>query len=177
MWVLEHTPRARQRTLRAYYEKRLAEAMHRIVLVTPYFIPRKWLERALKAATTRGVVIELLIPERTESSILDTINRYYAAQVTRLGVTTYITPGTNHAKAALIDAKEGLVGSANIDVLSFENNSELGIFFTDPTAVANLDRVLATWKASSVRFDPTLQKLPWYYLPLAFVLKLLRPFL
>lgn len=176
-WILEHTPLADQLTLRSYYLKKLAEAKHHITFVTPYFIPHRWLLDAMGEAVGRGIGVELLIPETTDSRILDKINRHYAGKAHDRGVSVFITPGTNHAKAALIDAREGLVGSANIDSLSFERNSELGIFFTEPAAIARLGHVLESWKTSATHFTPAKHALPWYYFPLTFLLKVLHPFL
>jgi len=41
----------------------------------------------------------------------------------------------NHAKAMVIDGDIGLVGSQNLDFLSFEFNSEVGVFFRDAAVV------------------------------------------
>jgi len=177
MWILEHTPLASKRTLRAYYTCKLEEAVHRIVFVTPYFTPNSWLLRAMAKTSARGISVELLIPEVTDSRILDKINRYYIAQAASAGVHIFITRGTNHAKAVLIDQSEGLIGSANIDSLSFERNSELGIFFTDKHGVTELASIIAVWKQTATAYTPSLHALPWYYFPLAFLLKILHPFL
>ncbi len=178
MWILEHTPLASELTLRAYYTKKLAEAKHSITFVTPYFIPHRWLLDAMTYAIRRGITVELLIPQATESRVIDTINRYYTTRALERGVHVYVTPGTNHAKAVLIDSHEGLIGSGNIDSLSFERNSELGIFFTDPSTVRNLTEIIQRWKGSAARItEINRYRLPWYYFPLAFILKLIHPFL
>ena len=41
----------------------------------------------------------------------------------------------NHAKALIIDTTEGMVGSQNLDFLSFDFNSEVGVFFRDVEVV------------------------------------------
>lgn len=177
MWILEHTPLANQLTLKEYYTKKLATARTRITFLTPYFIPHTWLIDAMRDAVKRGITVELLIPEKTDTRIIDSINRHYAMKAVDAGVQLYITPGTNHAKAVLIDDREGLIGSANIDSLSFDHNSELGIFFTDQRTVANLAHIITTWKESAHLIPHTSSyRLPWYYFPFVFILKIIHPF-
>ena len=178
MWILDHTPLANQLTLKQYYTNKLNEAKHSITFITPYFIPHQWLLDAMRDAVSRGITVELLVPEATESRIIDSINRHYTMKAVDVGVQLYITSGTNHAKAALIDDKEGLIGSANIDSLSFDHNNELGIFFTDAAAVRNLSQIVAKWKQSGrsiAKSSP--YRLPWYYFPFVFILKIIHPFL
>lgn len=178
MWILDHTPLANQLTLKQYYTNKLAEAKARITFITPYFIPHQWLLDAMRDAVSRDITVELLVPEATESRIIDSINRHYTMKAVDVGVKLYITNGTNHAKAVLIDDKEGLIGSANIDSLSFDRNSELGIFFTDETTVQSLAKVIAQWKQSARHITQlSSYRLPWYYFPFTFILRILHPFL
>jgi phosphatidylserine/phosphatidylglycerophosphate/cardiolipin synthase-like enzyme len=43
-----------------------------------------------------------------------------------------------HAKAILVDGREAFVGSQNLTATSLDENRELGITFTEPTAIARL---------------------------------------
>lgn len=53
----------------------------------------------------------------------------------KLGIKFYLEPTMNHAKALIIDKSEGMVGSQNLDFLSFDFNSEVGVFFRDAEVV------------------------------------------
>ena len=79
----------------------------------------------------------------------------------------------NHAKAMLIDDKEGVIGSQNLDILSFNINLEAGVFFEDPKMVADLSRIIEQWKRESTPFDGEGVKFRWYDVPVAFLLRLL----
>jgi cardiolipin synthase len=176
-WILEHTPLSNQLTLRAYYTKKLSEAKEQITFITPYFIPHRWLLDAMRDAVSRGITVELLIPQTTDLRIIDRINQYYASRALDEGVHLYITTGTNHAKAVLIDNKEGLIGSANIDSLSFDRNSELGIFFTDEATVRTLANIVSHWKQCGKLISKSSPyRLPWYYFPFVFIVKIIHPF-
>ena len=64
----------------------------------------------------------------------------------------------NHAKAMIIDADIGLVGSQNLDIFSFELNSEVGVFFQDTEVVRELSQIAEQWKQGTTLFDYKLYK-------------------
>jgi len=68
----------------------------------------------------------------------------------------------NHAKAIIVDKKEAMVGSQNLDFLSFDFNSEVGIFFKDLGAVSKLLEITRGWKKNSVLFDYKTYKPKWF---------------
>ena len=66
-----------------------------------------------------------------------------------------------HAKAMIVDGKEGFVGSQNIDLLSFDYLLEAGMFFTNHKMVAELNQIIQNWKNNSTLFDPKMYKKTW----------------
>jgi len=52
----------------------------------------------------------------------------------------------NHSKIMLVDDQEGITGSQNIDILSFDFNMESGVFFTEPELISELSQVAEDWK-------------------------------
>ncbi|MFA5771104.1 MAG: phospholipase D-like domain-containing protein, partial [Patescibacteria group bacterium] len=74
-------------------------------------------------------------------------------KLAKLGVNFYVEPEMNHAKVMIIDLKEGLVGSNNLDFLSFEFNSEVGVFLKDLNAVRKLSEIAEEWKKEATFFD------------------------
>lgn len=55
-----------------------------------------------------------------------------------MGMTFYAIREMNHAKMMIIDDQEGVIGSQNIDHLSFSHNFEIGAFFTQKAMVKKL---------------------------------------
>jgi phosphatidylserine/phosphatidylglycerophosphate/cardiolipin synthase-like enzyme len=90
------------------------------------------------------------------------VNRIYAPVLTRLGAQCFIASSMNHAKAMLIDGKEGIIGSQNLDLLSFDWNIEAGVFFEDPRMVQELSEIIIRWKAESVSFDSSAMPSRWF---------------
>lgn len=163
LWFIEHGVAGKRATMRKHYEEHISGAKSSIVLVTPYLIPRRWLIAHLHLALLRGVNVEILVPFHSDFKIADDLNRYYFQIFEKLGARCLWLKEMNHAKVMLIDERIGTVGSQNLDALSFDWNTEAGIFFDDVKMVRNLTSIIAVWKASSFLFDiASVVSLPWY---------------
>ena len=171
-WFLERGIGKREHLLRKYYEDRIKNAEKSIVFVTPYLLPPRWLIAHLHQAILRGVIVEILLPYATDHRLANRANWSFAAFLSRLGARCYFMKGMNHAKAILIDSREGMVGSGNLDFLSFNWNIEAGIFFSEPAMVRDLAKIVHGWKSKATLFDQSKAKFHWYDIPMAFLLRL-----
>ncbi|MDR0275171.1 MAG: cardiolipin synthase [Burkholderiaceae bacterium] len=115
-----------------------AEAIHRAMidalnlarerawLTTPYFVPTEAALLALTNAALRGVQVKLIVPERSNSRIVDAAARSYFQELQDAGVLVFEYRGRMlHAKTLLVDEQYGMVGSANFDNRSFRLNFEV----------------------------------------------------
>ncbi|OGD31637.1 hypothetical protein A3C91_04240 [Candidatus Azambacteria bacterium RIFCSPHIGHO2_02_FULL_52_12] len=161
LWILEHWQADDRVLIKKYYRESIHNAQRTIVIVTPYFAPHRWLMGALHQAVIRGVAVHILLPEYTDHWLMDRVNYFYMARLYKLGVVFYLYKEMNHAKAMLIDGREGLVGSNNIDPLSFKYNIETGVFFQEESMVGELKDIIAMWKEKSVVFDLSAKKPLW----------------
>ena len=173
MSFVDHGLGKRRNMLRRYYEERIGGAKESLVLVTPYFFPPRWFIALLHQAVIRGVKIDILLPSVGDHPFANPVNRSYASVLTDLGARVYLSPIMNHAKAMLIDEREGIIGSQNLDILSFNINLEAGVFFKDPDMVRQLSLIIENWKKDAVVFDSKEAKFHWYDVPVAFLLRLL----
>ncbi|MBI1754854.1 phosphatidylserine/phosphatidylglycerophosphate/cardiolipin synthase family protein [Candidatus Azambacteria bacterium] len=162
MWFLQHRQSSGDLLLKKRYQEKLASAQKSVVIVTPYFAPRRWLFAALHQAVLRGALVSILVPRRTDHWIFNRVNYFYVLKLQRMGVVFYLHKNMNHAKAMLIDDTEGAVGSQNIDPLSFGYNVEAGIFFRDKQMVRELGGIIGAWKQNCVVFDPSMHKKTWF---------------
>ena len=161
-WIVEHSPVSKKFHFKRIYKKYLNQAQESIVLITPYFIPRRWLRAILHQAVLRGVNVEILVPKTTDHFFIDRVNYFYIYKLSKLGIKFYMERKMNHAKAIIVDKKEAMVGSQNLDFLSFDFNSEVGIFFKDLGAVSKLLEITRGWKKNSVLFDYKTYKPKWF---------------
>lgn len=161
-WVVEHSPVKKRFHFKRIYKKYLNKADKNIILITPYFIPKRWLSAAMHQAVLRGVEVEVLIPKTTNHFFIDRANYFYIYRLAKLGVKFYLESKMNHAKAMIIDGKESMVGSHNLDFLSFEFNSEVGIFFRNSEVASKLGNIAKEWKRDSVLFNHETYRPRWY---------------
>lgn len=158
LWILEHWQPKSRRETRKYFQEAIGGARNTITIVTPYFAPQRWLVGALHQAMLRGVSVNILLPEHTDLWHMNRVNYFFMYRLRVLGATIHLSPEMNHAKVLLIDDKEGMVGSQNIDPLSFQYNLETGVFFKEKNMVNDLAVIIAAWKKNAFIFDPLVKK-------------------
>lgn len=175
-WITDNLPRTRRKyRLNNYYRRSLIAAKKSITIVTPYLLPPRWLMALLDGAVKRGVDVRVMIPNDTDIKILNKVNYLNACRLTEVGVSFYVLPIMNHAKIMLIDGEEGVIGSQNMDVLSFNWNIEVGVFFRQKKLVADLQKIIAQWQAASVDFSAANRRLTIFDQILISVMKLFFP--
>ncbi len=108
-----------------------------IYIQTPYFIPPESLSDALIAASIRGVDVRLMVPRRSDTLLVQLASRSYFKKLLRVGIKIYFyEPGFLHSKLMVIDDSLTLIGSANFDIRSFEQNLEVMAFiYNESTAI------------------------------------------
>lgn len=163
--------------LNNYYRDRLMGAQKSIKIATPYLLPPRRLLAALDNACLRGVSVEILIPNNTDIHHLNKINYLNACRMSAFGVRFYLMPRMNHAKVMIVDEEECLVGSQNMDVLSFSFNMEVGVFFRQKKLVADLIKVFNHWKSESLDFSAAQRKLTFLDRILITIFKIFYPIL
>ena len=176
-WLVEHSPVKEKFHFKKVYKKYLNQAEKSIILITPYFIPKRWLMATLHQAVLRGVKVEILVPKNTDHFIVDRVNYFYIYKLSQLGIKFYVEEKMNHAKAIIIDEKEGMVGSQNLDFFSFDFNFEVGIFFKDLGMVSELSEIAKEWKKEAILFDYKTQKPKWFDYILSPLINLFNLFL
>jgi cardiolipin synthase A/B len=108
------------------YFSAIATARHSIFISTPYFSPDESILTALKTASLSGVEVRLLIPARADSAIAHWNSLSYITELLDAGVRLFLyQKGFNHSKYMIVDGVFSVVGSANVDMRSFELNFEV----------------------------------------------------
>ena len=109
-----------------------------ILIATPYFIPDDSLSKALTLALHRGIAVEILIPEKSDYSLLDVARGSHLRHVQKEGGKIFLFPKMMHAKLTLLDKKIAIIGSANMDIRSLLFNYELNLFLYSKKDIQNL---------------------------------------
>ena len=101
-------------------------AENEILLTNAYFVPDPQLMQALIRAVARGVDVKMIVPSKTDSTLVFHAGRSHYEPLLRAGVQLYERKSALlHAKTVLIDGVWSTVGSTNLDWRSFLHNQEL----------------------------------------------------
>ncbi len=175
--LIEHWPSKNIHTLKSLYVEKITAAKKSIRIVTPYFTPPRWLISLLDDAARRNVKVEIFIPQKSDFKISTILNYRYISKLHPMGIKFFLSKNMNHAKLLIIDDAEVLIGSQNIDPLSFDINYEMGIFFQDRHLLKELSAVIQEWKNNSLEFKPGLYKMRLIDYVVLGVTKMLHPIL
>ncbi len=117
----------------------LYQARKYIYLANAYLIPDESLLMALKATALSGVDVRLMIPEASDSLVVKWSSRSYLEELLVAGVSVYFyQKGFLHSKVIVVDDELASVGTANLDIRSFEQNFELNALMYDADVARQL---------------------------------------
>ena len=111
-------------------------AENELLITTPYFIPGENIMNALHVAVMSGVKVKILVPDKSDSALVNAAARSNYADLLAVGVEIYLyQKGFVHAKTLVSDGQLAIIGTANMDHRSYELNFEVNSMIYD-TAVA-----------------------------------------
>lgn len=111
-------------------------ARHRVVAVTPYFVPDAVLLMALVLAARRGIGVDLVVPRRSNHRLADVARPAALRELLQAGARVWLTPQMLHAKLVVVDDSVAFCGSVNLDERSLFLNYEMMVAFYDPQAIS-----------------------------------------
>ncbi len=107
--------------------KRINQSTGRIWLVTPYFIPKRRLIRALGKAAARGTDVRILISSRSDVRLFQSLQYFYYPYLLSKGVKIFQYVDTVlHAKTFIIDDWV-TIGSSNLNHRSILHDLEVDL--------------------------------------------------
>jgi cardiolipin synthase len=131
-------------------------AEHRIVAVTPYFIPDDALLMAWRIACRRGIHITLLVPASSNHRLADWARGRALRDLCAAGAEIRLFPRMVHAKAVVVDDTVALCGSVNLDGRSLFLNFELMVAFYGKSQIG----WLADWILRRAAISPQYRARP-----------------
>jgi cardiolipin synthase C len=157
---LQSRPRFSETFIEQAYLDLIRRAKRRVLIANAYFIPWRALTRALKRAARRGVKIVVLTnsPATNDIGSVATVSRYTFLDLLQVNTEPAVkragggvaihewqgaphNEGTLHAKYALFDDDEAIVGSFNLDPRSARLNSETALALKHRALVARMTQI------------------------------------
>lgn len=122
------------------YLKMISSARRNIYLQTPYFVPDDSILEALKIAALSGIEVCLTIPGRPDHFFVHWASMSYVGELLEAGVRCFTyNRGFMHSKVIVTDGLISSVGTANLDIRSFELNFEVNAFIYDEKVSQELE--------------------------------------
>ncbi|MFI3266265.1 MAG: cardiolipin synthase [Rikenellaceae bacterium] len=117
--------------MQAYFAA-INKAKKHIYISTPYFLPNQAILTALKVAALSGIDVRIMMPKRSDSKVVLWASRSYISELLEAGIKIFLfEKGFIHSKIVIIDGTFASIGSANMDIRSFEDNFEVSAFIFD----------------------------------------------
>ncbi|WP_062071489.1 cardiolipin synthase [Demequina sediminicola] len=126
-----------------------------ITIVNPYFVPSEGLLGAIVAAAKRGVRVRMINSQAMDQWMIGYAQRSYYTTLLEAGVEVYLynAPKLLHSKYILVDNEVTVVGSSNMDMRSFELNSELSLICYDTAIATEMSQITEMYQERSTRLD------------------------
>ncbi|MCR9011700.1 cardiolipin synthase [Gabonibacter chumensis] len=133
-----------------------------VFISTPYFMPGETTINSLKTAAMSGVDVRIMIPYKSDSLLTYWCTRSYVEELLEAGVRVFrYRKGFNHSKLIIVDGLVSSVGTANMDIRSFEQNFELNMIIYD----RNVSRKLATDFMNDLKGSGEISIQQWKFRP------------
>jgi putative cardiolipin synthase len=135
-----------------------------MLLESPWLVPSRALRQSFDRALARGVKVRVLTNSWATTDSLMTHAGYlrYRKGLAKKGVELweYAGPGCLHSKTGVLDDREVMIGSFNLDPRSEHFNSEVAIIFDHEHAAAQARAPLDERLAKAVRIGPDGKPVP-----------------
>ena len=111
-----------------------------IYIQTPYFIPDDDIADALVIAAKSGIDVRIMIPCKPDHPFVYWATYSYLGEMIEAGARCYTYDnGFLHAKCMCVDGLVSCMGTANMDIRSFEDNFEVSAILYDRAITESLE--------------------------------------
>jgi cardiolipin synthase len=132
MQIATSGPIGQWRILQQAFMFCITNAKKYLYIQTPYFLPTDSLNQALQTAALSGVDVCLMLPERSDTRMVNMASHSFLDDMIKAGVKIHFyKTGFLHSKLLVMDDELTCIGSANFDFRSFEHNFEINAFVYD----------------------------------------------
>jgi len=130
--IIAGFPEQRIPNIYAAYISAILNARKSIYISQAYLIPDENMLDAFSSAVQKGVDVQIIVPGKSDFWMPFYAGRAYYRRLLQSGVRLHEMKGAVlHSKTAVIDSVWSMVGSSNMDSLSFRHNTEANAVILD----------------------------------------------
>jgi len=155
LMMVNSGPDAAWKGIRNLYFGLINGATDHIYVQSPFFILDEGLAEAFATAARTGVDVQVMLaPDGPDKGPAYPAGRTYAANMAQAGVKIFNYQGDYfHAKTIMVDSVICSIGSANMDIRSFNINYESNLVVFDAAKTRELEQVFHDDLKKCVKFD------------------------
>lgn len=152
--IIRDIPSLTKQKIRRRYIELFRNAEKEVIIETPYFLPSRFLRKAMIDAAKRGVEVLVIMPKNSDVGLVDILRNRYLGVLHRNGIRLkFYMPYNLHAKLMLVDRKIFSIGSPNFDYRSFRFQHEIVILGQEQQVIDQLVDHINDTIDSSEDFD------------------------
>ena len=145
MQIISSGPDSKTKTIHDNYLRLIHSAKKHVYIQTPYLIPDDSILDALMIASRSGVDVRIMVPCKPDHPFVYWATYSYLGELVQKKTKCYVyNNGFLHAKTMSVDGMVACVGTANMDIRSFELNFEVNAVIYSERTVQRLERIFET---------------------------------
>jgi cardiolipin synthase A/B len=153
--VIAGSPEQRVPHIYAAYISAIRNARKSIHISQAYLIPDNNMLDAFSSAVQKGVDVQIIVPGKSDFWMPIYAGQAYYSRLLQSGVRLHEMKGAVlHSKTAVIDGVWSMVGSSNIDLLSFLHNTEANAVILDTVFAQKMEAMFTEDLAKSDEIFP-----------------------
>lgn len=142
--IVSSGPDHKEEFIKNAYMKIINNAKERIYIQTPYLVPDEPIKEALKIAALSGVDVRIMVPGSPDHFFMEWILSANMGELMECGVRIYkYQKGFIHSKTIVADGKVASIGTANLDIRSFQLNFEINAIIFDSDYSKEQEKIFA----------------------------------
>ena len=140
--IISSGPDSQTKAIHDNYLRLIHSAKKHVYIQTPYFIPDDSILDALMIASRSGVDVRIMVPCKPDPPFVYWATYSYLGELVQAGAKCYVyNNGFLHAKTLSVDGMVACVGTANMDIRSFELNFEVNAVIYSERTVQRLEQI------------------------------------
>lgn len=140
--IISSGPDHKEEYIKHAYMKIINNAKKNVYIQTPYLVPDEPMKEALKIAALSGIDVRIMVPGKPDHFFMEWILSANMGELLECGVKIYrYQKGFIHSKTIVSDGKVSSIGTANLDIRSFQLNFEINAIIFDKIFAKEQERI------------------------------------